>query len=140
MNQNTILVNLPATVLQDPEMTVTIDYSGRLEPQAPEREDRRARGTTRPGVTPPEDDVFIQSRRRLLSTATELLVSAGDRDRLRDGDDSDHGAVAYSCVASGEQRSTLRDGCRRVHAAHRRKLYAFCGAAAALSFDSWSPA
>jgi hypothetical protein len=37
-NQNTVLVNLPYTLLRDAELTVTITYSGRLAPQAPERE------------------------------------------------------------------------------------------------------
>ena len=37
-NQNTVLVNLPASLLQDTELTLTIDYSGRLAPQAPDRE------------------------------------------------------------------------------------------------------
>ena len=36
-NQNIILVNLPTIVAQDTEMTVTIDYSGRLEPQRSDR-------------------------------------------------------------------------------------------------------
>ena len=37
-NQNTVLVNLPYTLLRDAELTVTIAYSGRLAPQPPERE------------------------------------------------------------------------------------------------------
>jgi hypothetical protein len=37
-NQNTVLVNLPYTLLRDAELTVTVTYSGRLAPQAPERE------------------------------------------------------------------------------------------------------
>jgi hypothetical protein len=37
-NQNTVLVNLPASVMHDTELTLTIVYSGRLEPQAPDRE------------------------------------------------------------------------------------------------------
>jgi hypothetical protein len=37
-NQNTVLVNLPYTLLRDTELTLTVTYSGRLAPQAPERE------------------------------------------------------------------------------------------------------
>lgn len=37
-NQNTILVNLPATLLSGTALTLTIVYSGRLDPQSPERE------------------------------------------------------------------------------------------------------
>jgi Peptidase family M1 domain len=37
-NQNTLVVNLPTTLVRDNIVTVTIAYAGRLEPQAPERE------------------------------------------------------------------------------------------------------
>jgi hypothetical protein len=37
-NQNTLVVNLPTTLLRDAQMTVTITYSGRLAPQTPDRE------------------------------------------------------------------------------------------------------
>jgi len=37
-NQNTIVVNLPTAVARDSEMTLTIAYAGRLEPQTPDRE------------------------------------------------------------------------------------------------------
>jgi hypothetical protein len=37
-NQNTMVVNLPTVLTRNSEMTLTIAYSGRLEPQAPDRE------------------------------------------------------------------------------------------------------
>jgi hypothetical protein len=37
-NQNTIVLNLPATVTKDSTLTLTISYAGRLEPQSPDRE------------------------------------------------------------------------------------------------------
>ena len=37
-NQNTLVVNLPTALERDRELTLTIAYAGRLEPQAPERE------------------------------------------------------------------------------------------------------
>ena len=37
-HQNAVIVNLPASVLRDTEMTLTVAYSGRLTPQPPERE------------------------------------------------------------------------------------------------------
>ena len=36
--QNAVLVNLPASVLRDTEMTLTVIYSGRIAPQSPDRE------------------------------------------------------------------------------------------------------
>lgn len=37
-NQNTLLINLPTLLDQDQELTLTISYAGRLEPQSPDRE------------------------------------------------------------------------------------------------------
>ena len=37
-DQNTVLVNLPASVMRDAELTLTVRYSGRLAPQSPDRE------------------------------------------------------------------------------------------------------
>ena len=37
-NQNTVIVNLPAALTKDANLTITVSYSGRLEPQAPDRE------------------------------------------------------------------------------------------------------
>jgi hypothetical protein len=37
-NQNTLVVNLPTTLTRDSHMILTITYSGRLEPQTPDRE------------------------------------------------------------------------------------------------------
>src|SRR6202011_3368164 len=36
-NQNTIVVNLPGPLAANTDLTLTIAYAGRLEPQAPER-------------------------------------------------------------------------------------------------------
>jgi peptidase M1-like protein len=105
MNQNALLVNLPATVLQDTEMTVTIEYSGRLEPQAPERETLMLQRDQ--GFSPPEaDDAFVskpeptflysnmsywypQSTVTDYATGTIQITVPGN----------------YGCVASGEQAS-----------------------------------
>jgi hypothetical protein len=37
-NQNTILINLPTLLAPDQELTLTVSYGGRLEPQSPDRE------------------------------------------------------------------------------------------------------
>ena len=37
-NQNTLVINLPASVLRDQLITLNISYAGRLEPQTPDRE------------------------------------------------------------------------------------------------------
>ncbi|MBI3400834.1 MAG: hypothetical protein HY048_05380 [Acidobacteria bacterium] len=37
-NQNTMVINLPTPVMRDTQITLTIAYAGRLEPQTPDRE------------------------------------------------------------------------------------------------------
>jgi hypothetical protein len=37
-DQNSLVINLPTTLSRDQEMTLTVIYTGRLDPQAPERE------------------------------------------------------------------------------------------------------
>jgi len=37
-NQNTLVINLPAPVTRDTQITLTFTYAGRLEPQTPDRE------------------------------------------------------------------------------------------------------
>src|SRR5438270_12620190 len=37
-NQNTLVVNLPSPLARGNELTLTIAYAGRLEPQTPDRE------------------------------------------------------------------------------------------------------
>jgi hypothetical protein len=131
MNQNVILVNLPATVLQDTEMTITIDYSGRLEPQAPERETLTLGGQRDQAFSPPEvDDPFMvrpeptflysnmsywypQSTVTDYATATIQITVPG----------------MYGCVASGEQRSDSPQAVPPASAgAPPRKVYAFSAA------------
>ncbi len=59
-NQNTLLVNLPAGLLRDSEITVTIAYAGRLEPQAPEREALAPQNPRDPGAPQePFEDPFV---------------------------------------------------------------------------------
>jgi hypothetical protein len=48
-NQNTLVINLPAPVIRDTQLTLTVTYAGRLEPQTPDRETlalQQARGET----------------------------------------------------------------------------------------------
>ncbi len=51
--QNTVLVNLPVSVMRDEELTLTIAYSGRLAPQSPDREtilfEQTSQGAQSPG-------------------------------------------------------------------------------------------
>jgi hypothetical protein len=56
-NQNSLLVNLPSFLMQDSDLTLTITYSGRLEPQPPDRETAALQRPT--GQNPLPEDVFF---------------------------------------------------------------------------------
>ena len=78
VNQNSLIVNLPSPVFRDNEFTLTIVYSGRLEPSELDREaidlaDRSA--GTRTGHDPARAALHLQQQL--------VLVSAVDRQRLR---------------------------------------------------------
>jgi hypothetical protein len=99
-NQDALLVNLPVLLLKDAEMTVTIVYSGRLEPQAPDRE---TLGPLQSGSGPPEVDepfvprpepAFLYSNRSYWypQPATSDFATASIQVTVPEG---------YECVASG---------------------------------------
>jgi hypothetical protein len=61
-NQNSIVLNLPSLMLQDDEMTLSIAYAGRLEPQ---REDSEAAGVQRQEQQQ-EEQIVLQPERSYL--------------------------------------------------------------------------
>jgi hypothetical protein len=64
-NQNTIVVNLPAFLLRDDDLVLTVAYSGRLEPQREETETIAAQNPPR-GSSPIPDDLVFQPERNFL--------------------------------------------------------------------------
>jgi len=65
-NQNTLVVNLPTAVTRDSELTITITYAGRLQPQTPDREtllgDQRQVGEEIPMAFAAEASYLYSSR------------------------------------------------------------------------------
>ena len=120
----------PCTLLRDTELTLTVTYSGRLAPQAPERETRGAVQQDRSAAATSRPDDRVAFRRAEPSYPVqqpELLVSAGADHRLRDGDGSASPCPPrFGCVATGEPVPGLARRRRR-----RRR-----GAAARRSFSS----
>ncbi len=125
-NQNTILVNLPSPIRRGTEMTIRIDYSGRLEPQAPERE---TLGLTLQDVPTVEGDPSLpkgepnylysnasywypQSMVSDYATATMQITVPG----------------GYSCVASGEVSSASPEVGEGTDKGQARKLYFYTAA------------
>ena len=87
--QNSVLVNLPRPLARDDELTLTVDLRGRLSstrrPSA-----RRSRSGQDTAIR--ERGRSSRPSRALLYTQPQLLVSAVDGHRLRDGDAAPDGA------------------------------------------------
>jgi len=106
-NQNTVLINLPTLLAEDTEITLTVLYSGRLEPQTPDRETLLVAQDDDVSKTMPQqfpDDYslsraepsYLYSNRSYWYPQSTVSDYATARIRLTV-------PVAYGCVASGEQ-------------------------------------
>ena len=109
-------------------MTITIDYSGRLEPQAPERETVAAR-TTRSGVSscpkPTTRSRRSQSRAFLYSNMSYWYPQSTVTDYATATIQITVPA-AYGCIATGEQRVRFSaDDSTGGGGSQPRKVYAF---------------
>jgi hypothetical protein len=106
-NQNTVIVNMPAAMPRDTELTLLINYSGRIVPQEISDETVQTSGQGN------EDGPFIASERNLLLSNRSYwypqnpitdYATATLRIIVPDG---------YACVASGEPKNSsdvsLRD-------------------------------
>jgi hypothetical protein len=124
-NQNTIVVNFPSVLLQDDEFTLTLAYSGRLEPQ---REDVEALAPAQVAEGPnqlPDDYPLLRPERSLLysnrsnwypqGTVTDYATA---RIRLTL-------PATFDCVASGDLSEGFPTVAAAVDASGPRKLYEF---------------
>ena len=86
-NQNGVVVNLPSPLSRDYELTLTVNYQGRIERQSinSESADRGSPAAHRRGPG-------RAGRAQLAVEQSRPLVSAAERHRLRDGVDADHRA------------------------------------------------
>jgi hypothetical protein len=64
-NQNSIIVSLPATLLRDDDLMLTVVYAGRIEPQNEDNEALAVQGGggRPPGGPPPDDTPIFQAER-----------------------------------------------------------------------------
>ena len=98
VNQNSLIVNLPTPVFRDNEFTLTIVYSGRLEPTELDREavDVRTQEQQR------EREIDTDTARTAIHLQQQLvLVSAVDRQRLRARHLAGHGANRFRSRGDG---------------------------------------
>jgi Peptidase family M1 domain len=105
-NQNAVLVNLPATLLQDTEMTLSIAYGGRLEPQPADRETLLfgAVGQDR-GSAFADDPMFPRPEASYLYSNQSYWYPQSPITDYATATIQISVPAAYSCVASGEVSS-----------------------------------
>jgi hypothetical protein len=122
-NQNTVIVNLPSMVTRDSTLTLIVTYSGRLEPQTPDREtlalDQRAAPEDMPTMT--AEPSFLYSSRSLWYPQAVVTDYATARIRLTVPASLD--AVASGQLEPGFPAMVAAKDARDV--AQPRKLYAF---------------
>ena len=126
-NQNTLVVNLPAPLGRDSELTLTITYAGRLEPQTPERE---TLALLEPGPQGRTDDQpmmmaaepsFLYSSRSFWYPQAAVSDYATARIRISV-------PPAVDCVASGELEAGFPAMLTAKDPSQNRKIYVFTAA------------
>jgi hypothetical protein len=126
-NQNTLVVNLPTALARDSELSLTITYAGRLEPQIPEREalaliepGEQARATDDLSTTTAEPSFLYSSRSHWYPQAP---VSDYATARIRISV-----PPSVDCVASGELEPGFPAILAGKDASQNRKIYSFTAA------------
>jgi hypothetical protein len=120
-DQNSLVINLPTTLLRDRETTLTVIYTGRLEPQAPEREtigvDQRPGQDELPMQMLPEPSTLYSSRSFWYPQAPiSDYATATMRITV---------PAALDCVASGDLQPGFPVLLPSKDPAQNRKLYLF---------------
>jgi hypothetical protein len=123
-NQNSLVINLPATIPRDKELTLTVTYAGRLEPQTPDRE------TLAPLAQPPR---AVQEDAPLLMAAEANWLYSSRSFWYPQAPVSDYATAtirisvpaSLECVASGELQSGFPLLAAAKDSAPGRKVYLF---------------
>ncbi len=123
-NQNMVVINLPATLTRDTELTIAFAYSGRLEPQPADREavtagqppGRGPLGDDMPTLTPEPN--LLYSNRALWYPQNSATDYATATMRITV-------PTAYDCVASGSLVPGAPELMPARDTAPARKLYVF---------------
>jgi Peptidase family M1 domain len=123
-NQNTLVVNLPSTVLKDTTLTLNVTYAGRLESQMPEREAVGVGGD--PQQRPPEGELplisaepsYLYSSRSFWYPQAVVTDYATARIRLIV-------PATYEAVGSGQLEPGFPSLIAGKDVTQNRKLYAY---------------
>lgn len=117
-NQDLLVVNLPASFLRDTEMSVTVTYAGRLEPQPPDRETQIARQAA------PALPTTVAEPHALYSTGTDWYPKPEAPDYATATLNITVPADLH-CVASGDLAEGSPAPAGAANSPQPRKLYAF---------------
>jgi Peptidase family M1 domain len=124
-HQNTLVINLPTAIGRDRELTLTITYAGRLEPQTPDRETVSSEGVQRTSDDQPlmmaAEPSFLYSSRSYWYPQAPVSDYATARMRISV-------PAAIDCVASGELEPGFPMLVPAKDPAQNRKLYVFTAA------------
>ena len=124
-NQNTLVVNLPVPLARDSELSLTITYSGRLEPQTPDREalvlepGLQARGEDQPMLA--AEPSALYSSRSFWYPQAPISDYATARIRISV-------PPMVECVASGELEAGFPAILAGKDPTQNRKIYLFTAA------------
>jgi hypothetical protein len=123
-NQNTLVVNLPQPLVRDSELSVTITYAGRLEPQTPDREalslldaDPQVRSDDQPPIMAAEPS-YLYSSRSFWYPQAPVTDYATARIRVSV-------PPGLDCVASGELEPGFPGILPGKEPTQNRKIYVF---------------
>jgi len=123
-NQNTLVVNLPTALARDSQLTITIAYAGRLEPQTPDREtllfDQRAGADDVPIQLAPEAS-FLYSNRSMWYPQAPVSDYATARIQITV-------PSSIECVASGQLEPGYPGLLAGKDPSQNRKVYLFSAA------------
>ena len=121
-NQNTLVVNLPAPLPHDSELTITIAYGGRLEPQTPDREaialGEQGRATDETAFFVTAEPSFLYSSRTYWYPQSTVSDYATARIRISV-------PPLVDCVASGNLEAGFPAMLTGKDLAQTRKIYIF---------------
>jgi hypothetical protein len=101
-NQNAVLVNLPASVLRDTELTMTVTYGGRLTPQALDRETLELQGATEQRQVLPEETPFPRLEPSQLYSSRSYWYPQGPVSGYATSTLQISVPSPFSCVATGD--------------------------------------
>jgi len=121
-NQNTVVINLPSTLMRGTEVTIAFAYAGRLEPQPADRE---AAGPIQAQPTRGDDIPIVVPEVNLLYSNRNIWYPQGPSSDYATATIRITLPVSYDCVASGTLVPGAPETIPAKDALPARKLFVF---------------